>query len=153
MLTRLLWALANSGLWLGAGAAAILAAISPDPEVRVLAVIGSLCLAVGWTAHMLADHYDDVTDENELLTGRRDVVFGATEEATHAAVVAFPAQWRRARALMHSRRHRNHRRLVVGIDPGRDTAALVVVELPDDGCPPQLPSDDWEVWADALSRR
>jgi hypothetical protein len=152
VLTRLLWALANSGLWLGCGATAILAAISPDPEVRVLAVIGSLCLAVGWTAHMLADHYDDVTDENEILSGRRDVVFGATEEAKHAAVVAFPEQWRRARALMHRRRHRAHRRLVVGFDPAVDNPGVVVAEVPDDGCPPRVAVDDWEVWADALSR-
>jgi hypothetical protein len=85
VLTRLPWALANSVLWLAAGAAGITAAISPDAEVRVVAVIAAMSLAVGWAAHMLADHYDEVIDENDMLHGQREVVFGDQAEAEHAA--------------------------------------------------------------------
>lgn len=146
MLTRLRWAVTNSVLWLAAGAAGIVAAISPRAEVRVVAVVAALVLAIGWAAHTLADHYDDVTDENDMLHGQRHVVFGASEEASHALCQQIPQAWATARASMaRSRRRRSVRSAELWDIPaqGHHTHTLAHAVW----------ADEIEGWTDALSDR
>jgi hypothetical protein len=146
VLTRIPWAVTNSLLWLAAGAAGITAAISPDAEVRVVAVIAAMSLAVGWAAHMLADHYDEVADENDMLHGQRHVVFGASEEATHALCQQIPQAWATARASMaRSRRRRSIRSAALWDTPTQDHRVHTMAHA--------VWADEIEGWTGALSDR
>ena len=106
MLSRLPWAVANAVLWLAAAAAGVTAGVHPWPGVRCVCVALMVVLVASWVAHTLADHYDAVTDENEMLAGQRHVVFGATEEAEPALIARVQAQARTARARTRQNRRR-----------------------------------------------
>jgi hypothetical protein len=98
LLTLTVWALSTAG-----GLAAI---IAPHPAIRGTGVAVAVTAGVLWAHRVTAEHFAAVAEENEAWAGTRHVVFGASEEATHAQVVAFRRQVARTRARLAARRRR-----------------------------------------------
>jgi hypothetical protein len=143
---RLPWAFVNSVLWMCAASWAITAVVAPSMNARAMAVLVAMGLVALWVAHTLADHYDEVADENDMLHGQRHVVFGASEEATHALCQQIPQAWATARASMaRSRRRRSIRSAALWDIPARDDRVHTQAHA--------VWADEIEGWTGALSDR
>ena len=95
--------------WLAAEAGAVVATAHPSPIARGAAVVVALASVIAWTYATVAEHFAAVAEENEAWAGTRHVVFGSSEEATHAQVVAFRRQVARTRARIAASRRRRRR--------------------------------------------
>lgn len=131
-------AVANLVMWFGVAAFSAGAVLVDGLPLRILTTTGAMvwvAVAAAWSVHQ---YFAGLADEATMRASMRDVVLGATEEATRQQVAALPRAIRLAK--QRTRRHRRQRgRIVIGVDPATDAPSVVVAHLDHAGRPTLWP--------------